>query len=423
VRTVLLFLLLLGPAVCLAQPEAPPFTVDDAVRLAVTNNPRLSAAQGNVTAAEAGVRSARAWANPSLTFTPAVTSGGSDEEVLLQQPLELNGTRSARTNVATAQRRQVGAEATVALRQVVFQTKSAYYDLARARELETVARELLATAEEVDRNTRRQVEVGSRPGIDLTQTGIEVNRARQQLTLATSQVSAALAALNTLMGRAPRDPVGALSPLSVAASTLESDVALRQALEARAEITAAEATRDVFRGEAALARAEGRPDLVPQLRAGSVTRGVEDTGVGLGITLPLFDYGGRRARIQQAEAAARAQEDRIRATRSEVSQEVEQALVRLRASEAIIRDYQQGVLDQARQLLEASRRGFQAGATSILSFLEAQRTYRSVLTEYTNALAAHAQAVAELERAVGAVSPALLRAARPGDDVPTRSEQ
>jgi Outer membrane efflux protein len=138
---------------------------------------------------------------------------------------------------------------------------------------------------------------------------------------------------------------------------------------------------------ARLARAQGRPDLAPQFRAGSVTRGFGDSGIGIGISLPLFDYGSRRHRIRQAEESARAQEARIAATRRQVRQEVEQALARLQAADAVVRD-QGGVLEGARRLLEASRTGFQAGATSVIAILEAQRTYRSVLTDYTNALAA-----------------------------------
>jgi cobalt-zinc-cadmium efflux system outer membrane protein len=393
----------------MAQPATRPFTVDDAVGLAIQQNPRLSAAAHEVLAAQSRVRSARALANPELTFTPALTGpGGSDEELGIRQPLELNGTRSARTGVASAQLRQTRAEAIVALRDLVSETKSAYYELARAQELRSQAQDLLQIAEEFDRITRRQVELGARPGIEQTQTGIEVTRARQQLTLTVSRLTMALAALNTLMGRPPEEPVGPLSPLTLSPTSADREVNLRQAVAARAEITAAESRRDAFQQEARLARAQGRPDLTPQFRASSITRGVHDSGIGLGVTLPLLDYGSRRHRIREAEEAARAQTDRIAATRSQVQQEVEQALARLRASEAVIRDYQGGVLDQSRRLVEASRVGFQAGQTSVVAVLEAQRTYRSVLAEYTNALADHALARTELERATGAVSADLL---------------
>src|SRR5205814_3629014 len=111
------------------------------------------------------------------------------------------------------------------------------------QQLRSVARENLLTAQEFDRITRRQVEVGSRPGIDQTQTGVEAARAQQQVTLAESSVTTSLAALNTLMGRAPDEPVGELPPLPApaAAEPVDRETALRQALANRSEITVEEA--------------------------------------------------------------------------------------------------------------------------------------------------------------------------------------
>ncbi|MBI3946015.1 MAG: TolC family protein [Armatimonadetes bacterium] len=412
-------ILLLAPAAALAAPQPPAFTADDAVKLAIRQNPRLSAAVRDVNAAGLGVRSARALVNPDLVFAPAITRGGSDEEFIAQQRLELNGTRSARTGVANAQLRRTQAEAVVALRDLVFETRSAYHELARAQELRSLAQDLLKSAEEFDRITGRQVELGTRPGIEQTQTGIEVTRARQQTALAESRVATALAALNTLLGRAPTEAVGPLPALAFTAEPVEREAALQTALAARAEITAQEAGREAFQQEARLARAEGRPDIAPQFRAESVTRGFQ-SGIGVAITLPLLDHGGRRNRIRQAEELARAQADRAEAARSQVRQEVESALARLQALEAVAKGYQQGVLEQTRRLLDASRTGFRTGATSIVALLEAQRTYRSVLTEYTNALVDHSIARAELERALGSVPADLLPAPTSGGRTTTR---
>lgn len=385
--------------------------MEEAVALAIRQNPRLTAAARQIQAARRGVSSARALTNPSFTFTPGLTSiGGSDEELLLVQPLELNGTRSARTGVARAQLRRSQAEGLVALRDLVFQTRNAYYELTRAQELRTVAQDVLRTAEEFNRGVRRQAEEGLRPGIDQVQTGIEVARTRQQLTQAESQVQTAQVALNTLLAQPVTTPVTAATPIAFSPEPVDREALLTQALAARAEIQAETATREQFRGEARLARAQGRPDLAPQLRAGQVTRGVSNAGVGLGINLPLFDYGSRRNRIRQAEQAALAQEARIEATQNQVRGEVAQALARLTAAEEVARNYQGGVLEQSRQLLTGSLRALQIGApgASLLTVLEAQRTYRSVVTEYTNALAQYAQARAELERATAAVPAELL---------------
>ncbi len=410
----------LTPRLCLAQVVPAPLTVDAAVALAVRQNPRLTAAGRDIGTAQSGVRAARSLANPSLLYAPGIGStGGSDTELLVQQPLELNGSRAARTGTANAQRQVAEAGAVVELRNVVFQTKSAYYELGRAREQAAVTQDLLQSAQELDRITRRQVEVGTRPGIDQIQTGIEVVRARQQVTLAGGQVASALAGLNTQMGQPPDTSVGALSPLTASPEVNQTDIplkeaALHQALASRAEIQVEEANREVFRQQARQARAEGLPDLVPQYRAESISgRNGSNSGFGLGITLPLLDWGGRRAQIRQSEQAARAQEARIAATQSVVRQEVTQALARRAAADTVVQGYQQGVLDQARLLLEASRRGFQEGKTSIVALLEAQRTYRSVQTEYINAQVDAAIAGAEVERATGTVPANLLAQAAP----------
>ena len=95
------------PGLTLAQPSPPLLTVDEAVALAIEQNPGLSAAARDVAAGRAGVRSARALANPELIFLPGITGpGGTDQELRLGQPLELNGTRAARTGVASALMRQ-----------------------------------------------------------------------------------------------------------------------------------------------------------------------------------------------------------------------------------------------------------------------------------------------------------------------------
>ena len=161
---------------------------------------------------------------------------------------------------------------------------------------------------------------------------------------------------------------------------------------------------------AKLARAEGIPDLTPQFRATSITRGVTDSGLGVGITLPILDYGSRRGRIRQAEQSARAQTDRANAVRNQVRQEVAQTIARLRSAQTVVENFKQGTLDQAKRLLDGNRTALREGqpGVNILNVIEAQRTYRAVLTDYNNALVEYFSARAALERATGSVPATLL---------------
>lgn len=386
-------------------------TVDDAVKLSVEHSQRLSAAVRDTFAAQAGVHSARALADPSILFVPGITSlSGSGEELLISQPLELNGIRSARAGIASARLQQTQGQALIELRQLVFATRSAYYELVRAREHLTLARSLLAAAEEFERITKRQVELGSRPGIDQTQTEIEALRSRQQVSLNEGQVNAAQAVLNTQMGRDPATPVGILAAFPGSVEPIDRTAAAQTDQTARPEVAVEQAKGEELRQEARFARAQGRPDLAPQFRAGSVTRRFSDYGVGLSVSLPLFDFGGRKNRVRQVEEAERAQRDRTEAARSQVRQEAEQARAHLQAAAAALQAYDQGLLAKSETLLEASRKGFELGQTSAVALLEAQRTYRTVQTEHINAQVNYALARAEWERAAVSIPQALIRA-------------
>ena len=412
-RFSVIFLLCFAPKFALAQ--SPPLSVEDAVAQAIRNNPRLSAAVHDVGAGRSGVRSALALANPNFVYAPGITSiSGSGDELILSQPLELNGTRSARAGVASAQLRVTQAQAVVEMRELVFSVRTAYYQLAQARAQQVLAADLLKNAEEFDRISRRLVEAGKRPGIELAQTGIEVSRAEQQVTLADAQAAVTAAALNTLLGLPAAAPLAALSPLASSPDVVDETALLRQALASRAEIASVEATRETFQQEARLTRAEGRPDLAPQIRFGSLIRGVPPAssgngfGIGIGVSLPIFDYGSRRNRIRQDDESARAQADRITSIQNQVRQEVTQAIVRLRAAQTVVTGYQGGVLERAKRLLDASQTGFQEGQTSIVAVLEARRTYAAVQNEYLAALTNVSFARAELERAAGTVPATLL---------------
>ncbi len=407
-RIPLLVFLCLSANLAGANP-LPPLSIEEATQEAIRHNPRTAAYSQDIAAASSSVKAAKALSNPVITFTPAIGgTGGSDTEFLMQQPLELNGTRKARTGAAAAELLGVKAKGVVGLCDLVFQVHTAYLELIRANEKSRIAQETLRSVEEFDRITRRQVELGARPGIEQIQSGIEVSRAKQQLTLALSDMDMARAALNTHMGRDASESIGSMSVPAPSSHQVDSRTLIAQALSNRAEISLEEASSEVLKQQVKQVAAEAIPDLLPQFRASRVTHGVQDSGIGIAISLPLLDLGSRRNHKQQLQHAQEAQRARIEAAQSLVKQEVLQAVNRVQATTEVLLNYQQGVLEQSKRLLDASKIGFAEGKTSILNLLEAQRTYRAVQSEYSNAEIDKALADASLERALGGIPARLL---------------
>lgn len=395
-------------------------TADDAVMLAAGQNLGVLAALREALAARSGVRSASALSPPIFTVGPALQMGGTTDGFLFQQPLELNGTRGARAGIARAQLRLTQAQALVQLQALVYVTRLNFYTLAQAQERLRLARDLRAIAERFDAIARRQVALGARPGIERRQTAIEVARARAQEAQTFGQEQAARAVLNAYLGRAALDPVeaalgaeGGESQLPVPEVVLDVVLAQRRALDVRGEIAAAEATRDIPAAQARLSRAQGRPDIAPSFRISQITPTYMDAGLGVVVTIPL-DYGTRREQIRQQEQTAQADAARVTGTQAQVRSEVVQAAARLSAAQEALRGYDGGLLAEAKAVLDAAQIGFREGATTIISVLEAQRTYRGILSERLDALTQAALAQAELDRAAGTVPPALLTRLRQG---------
>lgn len=405
----------------LVTPGARPLllTADGAVMLAARRNLGVLAALREALAARSGVRSASALSPPIFTIGPALQMGGTTDGFLFQQPLELNGTRDARAGVARAQLRLTQAHALVQLQALVYTTRLNFYTLAQAQERLRLAQDLRAIAERFDAIARTQVALGARPGIERRQTAIEVARARAQEAQAFGQEQAARTALNAYLGRAALDPIETRietqpgeAPLGAEragaqASSPDAVLAQRQALAVRGEIAAAEATRDIPQAQARLSRALGRPDIAPSFRISQITPTYMDAGLGVVVTIPL-DYGTRRNQIRQLEQTAQADAARVTGTQALVRSEVVQAAMRRRAAQEALRAYDGGLLAEARAVLDAAQVGFREGATTIISVLEAQRTYRAILSERLDALTQAALAQAELDRAAGTIPSTLL---------------
>jgi outer membrane protein TolC len=389
--------------ITIQQSSEPSLTIEAAVQEAIQHHKRLAAAQKEALAARSSVRSARALANPQIMVAPALgTFNGTTEELLITQPLEINGTRSARTQIAQTQVRLAEASVLTERREIVAAVRSAYVVLWRERELLRLAIEIRENVQTMHLLAQKQVELGSRPGIDLAQMSVEVTRARQGESSAKSRVRQAEAALNMAMGRPVQTIIPGVSLPKNSANTPTTETALKNALASRSEIATETAERDILKHEIALLKAEGRPDISPQFRSQYVTYRTprrSDYGFSVAVRIPL-DRGSNKAKATQLSTQVLAQEDRLAQARQEIETEVIQAMARLEGASEVLTAFAES-LPQTQKLLRATQIGFEEGKTSLLAVLEAQRTYRTTLTEYAEAQAELALAQIEMSRVLG----------------------
>lgn len=390
---------LVGPAT--AQTQAARLSREDAIARALANDPNVAASRATERAADAGVRQAGRWNNPTLDVLHENAEGSGPYEgdaraettYSLRQPLELGGDRGARRRVAESERDMARADAGLQRLDVIEEVEHAYIDAQAARAVSLVAEERLgvarALAEAVDRRVRAARDpfmAGSRAQARLAEAEIEAEAARR-----TAQ--SARARLASYWGGAEDFSLDTASFDSVAALTDMRDVS-PDALLADAEAARAAAQLRLER-----ARAVPNVDVHVGLREFNET---DDTALVFGFSAPLqiWDRNGDNiARARALSDRARLERDaRLRAIareRAQLQALAENARLEVEGLEA-------RVIPSSEEALGFARQGYERGAFSYIDVLEAQRALSEARLRRISALRTHHRALASLARLSGA---------------------
>ncbi len=373
-------------------------TLAQAIALALSNHPAPQVRALELSAASAHLRGARARPTPELRLTPGlVGSEPTDELLSFSQPLEINGARRARTQIAGAQVAESQGALELAREALLLEVKLAYGHLALSEQILRLDQENLQYAETLAAAAQTQFDLGNQPQVQVFGAELEVARARRQVYRSQAAADQARASLNAALGRDPALPVTLREALAPPAPSFDETALPALGLARRPELRQAQALVAEAEGELAAARSARRPELALQARLTPEGQG----GVALSLSLPHLDGGSLRAQEQRAAALLAAREREVEAVRNTVRLDIADALTAFRAAQAQTRVFEEQVLRQSRRLTDLALLGYQEGATSFLEVLEARRTLRAVNVDYFNAVAEQVLSLARLEWGVG----------------------
>ena len=170
------------------------------------------------------------------------------------------------------------------------------------------------------------------------------------------------------------------------------------ALRSRPDLQAAQQGVVAARSQLELAKANGKRDLNASFSY-THTAGISSGAFFFNIDLPIFDRNqGEIARTRYA--ITQSQEQQLEATQ-QVMTDVRNAYESLRMNEQIIKLYQGGYVDQAKQSKDIDEYSYKRGVASLLDYLDAERTYRANQLAYRQALAGYMTALEQMREAVG----------------------
>jgi cobalt-zinc-cadmium efflux system outer membrane protein len=398
--------------------QAGGLALDDAIVMALEQEPSLRAARMDIAIARGLRAQAALRPNPTLTFERREEPTGTDNQtsVGLQWPLDLFR-RSGRVQTADRALEATGFVASDRARLLVADVRMQYGAAAEAARDVEVADDIVATVRRQLDVVRARVETGRTPALERDLLEVELRRFEVMRVLAAGRVEAALVDLTRLLGMLPDQPLqirdtlemlvtGPASAPSAAAPTGQrSDVR-----EADARVAEAEARIDQ-------AEREGRVDVslfanYMRMDAGFPQRGVDSAGElarvrgqfhylagGAMITLPFRDR--NQGQVAAARAARGAAEARRDAADLAARAEVAAARVRDTRARQAIELYTGSVRALARKNLDVVQQTFDLGRATVFDVLAEQRRFLEIEQAYTDVLHEAWEARAALKRAQG----------------------
>lgn len=123
--------------------------------------------------------------------------------------------------------------------------------------------------------------------------------------------------------------------------------------------------------------------------------------VKLGASIPLKFSNRRNADLKIAEMGRIQAETEYKQIENSIRSEVIQAYQQYQATQRQLKQFDNGMLAEAKNILDGISYSYQRGESSILEVLNAQRTYNDVRQRYIEILADNAVALVELERKTG----------------------
>jgi len=400
-------------------------SIDEVLAIFYQRNLDLIAAQYNIDQSQADAIIAAAIPNPTFGFQLGELSGnnlnkgsnatgcnhnpstscGPAEYLSFSQLIEVAGKRGLRIESSGFATQAAESDFRDAVRIFSNMVRDAYYDLLLAQENRWLAQEIVDHYQVITQANTLRLKSGDVSESDFLRVKMEALRAESDLDNAQAAVEQAQANLAVVL----RWPDKSLQfeakeqwpDIQEIGQRLPKEELISKALQQRPDLLADKQRAEQADKELELARRLKYPDVtVTAGYARDPSNNALNSGfVGLSVPLPLFyQYKG-----ESDKAAVNLNQSRLAAEQTELAirNDVVSAIATWKSADKILQRFKDGLIDDARTVRDSAELAYSKGATSVLDFIEAQRSYKNVMRDYYAAKINRTNAYYDLAKSLG----------------------
>ena len=395
-------------------------SLEDCLRYALGNNPRIQAAMQDIFASDARIKQAWSAYFPQFSWQTGYTKIKqlqlSDAlgqnlifnyyvlgQITASQMLYDFGVTQNQVTIQKLANKGYKIALTGTVNDIVCEVKKAYYNLQYAFEAKKVAEEMVQRYEAFYNQAKAFYMAGTSPKVDVTIAEVNLSNAKLMLIQAENAIEIAMAKLNNTMGLPYANRYNISENLKYNPCNITLDEAIGVARESRPEFQLAEVKVEEARQNVKLVKKSYFPKLTVegQYQVGGKTF-VSNYGYNYGGYLNFPTVNGMLIRNQIKEAKAFYSKEQATAinTKNNIYYEIQQAFFNLVERKSSIPVAFLG-LKQAKENYELSYGRYKVGVGNPVELKEAQVQYQDAMLKYYNSLYQFNAARAELEKYIG----------------------
>jgi len=387
-------------------------TLEQAIELAIQRNHGLLATRTTIQQNLAQEVTANLRPNPTFftdwEYLPLYKPGvgildylhdSTEGDVGLSYMFERGEKRQHRLEAAQDATAVTRAQVSDSERGLAFQVGQLFINVQLAESTLDLAQQDLKSFQETVNISARQYQIGTIAENDFLKMKLQLVQFQSDLEQAELSKEQALSDLRQQLGYesvpADYDVTGSFDyqPLAVKLDDLQT-----KALQNRPDLRAAVLGVKASNSQYTLAKANGKQDYTVSGNYSHVN-GLSALTLSFSIPMPIFDRNqGEIARTRYAINQAKEQQS---AATGQVLTDVKDAYEGVRSNDRLVQIYRSGVLEDSKRSRDISEYSYRRGATALLDFLDAERSYRAMELAYRQAVAAYLTALEQLRQAVG----------------------
>ena len=404
IALLLVIALFIGVSGLRAQ-EKSVLTLEEAIDLAIENNPAIEISDATVDISRAVVKNAKSAYYPQISSRLIVPFIGRESGFFLDQLIYDFGrtSNSVKSTKAILKSRKFDKESTED--DIILSTIISYYTVLSESHIALAMEKKVVESEKRLEQAEGFYKSGRVPQIDVTKAEVNLGNAKLEQIAANNNLEVAKVNLQTVMGLEDsffNFELEDSSDLTIMSYQLEESIV--QALGSRPELKSLEAQKIAMKAKLNASKKEFYPELFGRTAYRFEGKGAETPGfiAGVGVRFPIFEGFSRFAKVEDSKANIKRTNAELRSTKAGIVSQIKQLHLDLEFAKQNI-NVTKRTKESAEQSLNLARERYNLARASSVELAEAEALFAISNAQYMQAIYNYNINVARLERATGEI--------------------